>query len=480
MRSLFLKIFLWFWLTIIVSFAATVVVTILFPSQAFIVQAKNYFTFNLATVGKISADVHEKEGQKALDAFLAKIETISSFHLYLVSEDGTPLRADHLPAGAEELVRLTLSKPSVHFKNFMTHPLVGIKVVSDSGQPYVIILELPIGILRYFFSLSHGHILRLVAALLASGLICYLFVRYLINPIKKLQTAVRRFAKGDLQVRVINQMGGRKDEIADLGEDFDAMAAQIETLMHAHEHLLRDVAHELRSPLTRLNVALEITRKHTGDEAKRFIDRIGQEADKLSQLITQLMTLSRLDNMDMVHQKKSIMLEEIISRIAQDASFEGQARDCHVEFVCEDSCRLHADGNLIRSAVENVVRNALRFAPVGSKVDIIQRIVKEEQGLMARITVSDSGPGVADAALDDLFRPFFRADHPKDRASGGAGLGLAIAYRAIILHEGDIHAENRPAGGLTVQMQLPILPESEKGDHLYESGPKNGAVYDSL
>lgn len=458
MRSLFLKIFIWFWLTIVLSFLATVVVTILYPSQAFIVQATNYFTFHLAVTGKLGAGFYETQGEQALDEFLSQIEAISSSRLHFLSEDGTPLHPTVLPEGVAELARRTASKTSTQFQGIMTHPLIAKKTVSDSGKTYVIVLELPIGISQYFLKLTHGHLLRLLSALLVSGMICFLFVRYLTTPIKKLQIAVRRFAQGDLQVRVSKQMGNRKDEIANLGKDFDAMAAQIETLMHAHERLLRDIAHELRSPLTRLNVALEITRKHTDEKAKRFIDRIGQEADKLSQLITQLLTLSRIENVDKVFQKKQIALEEIVSRIAQDAAFEGQGRDCRVVFDCKDHCLILAEGNLIRSAIENVVRNALRFAPIGSQIEIVQEIEKTKEGPVVKVTVRDSGPGVAEEALNDLFRPFFRADHPKDRASGGTGLGLAIAHRAITLHQGQIHAKNRSHGGLTVQMQLPITP----------------------
>ena len=474
MRSLFLKIFLWFWLTIIFATLATVVVTVLFPSQAFIVQAKNYFAFNLATTGKLGAGFYEKEGQRALNDFLSQIETISSFRLHFLSEDGIPLHSASLPEGAKALARDTVAETSPQFKNIMTHPLIAIKTVSDSGKAYVIILELPIGIAQYFFKLTQGHVLRLLSALLVSGAICFLFVRYLTTPIKKLQIAVRRFAQGDLQVRVSKQMGNRKDEIANLGKDFDVMAAQIETLMHAHERLLRDIAHELRSPLTRLNVALEITRKHTGEAAKHFIDRIGQEADKLSQLITQLLTLSRIENIDTMIKKSKVALEEIVSRIAQDAAFEGQGRDCRVTFDCRDQCQILAEGNIIRSAIENVVRNALRFAPIGSQVEIVQKIEKTQKGPVVEITVSDSGPGVAEEALDNLFRPFFRADHPQDRASGGAGLGLAIAYRAITLHQGQIHAKNRAQGGLSVQMRLPIAPMPARREIPNSINPKNG------
>lgn len=459
MRSLFFKIFFWFWLAVIMAGAASVIVMVFFPSQTLVVQLKNYFTFNLATTGKLGADIYEKSGRQELDAFLRQIETISSFRLYLISDQGVSLSGQLLPAGAAALARSAMSTSTVRLKDIVAHPLVAIKTIGESGRSYVIMLELPQGV-SYFFSLTQGHMLRLLGALVASGLVCLLLSRYLTAPIKKLQSAVRQFAQGELGVRVGRAIGIRNDEIANLAEDFDAMAARIESLMDAHEQLLRDVAHELRSPLTRLNVALEITRKHAGPEAGRFLDRIDQETSKLSRLITQILTWSRLENTDLTAQKSPVALEEIIERIAQDASFEGQSRNCSVNFICQDKCTLQIDSNLIRSGIENVVRNALRFSPSGAQVDIIQTVVCEDTTDYASIEVRDSGPGVTADALESLFKPFFRANHTNnitDRTSGGAGLGLAIASRAVNLHKGRIYARNLSDGGLMVAMRLPII-----------------------
>lgn len=457
MRSLSLKIFLWFWLAILVSGLAILCVAAFYPSQTFVVQATNYFMYNLSTTGRLGADMHERGDPKALDDLLSNIETISSFRLYLVDDHGKPLRASRLPAGAKELALETVTGDSPQFKNLFSHPLIAVKATSGSGRDYVAMLELPIGVVRYFITLSKGHLSRLLAALLASAMVCFLLTRYLTAPIKKLQTAVQRFARGDLSVRVGPQIGNRKDEIANLGRDFDVMAMQIETLMNAHERLLRDVAHELRSPLTRLNVALEIAKKHAGDEAERFLLRIGRETEKLNRLITQLLTLSRMENTDMAVQMRPVALEKIISRIAQDAGFEGLARECMVAFHCQDKCTLPADGNLVRSAIENVVRNALRFTPAGSRVEIAQRVVADDSGgRMVEVTVSDTGPGVADDALETIFQPFYRAVDQPPRASGGAGLGLAIAHRAVSMHKGRIIAKNRPQGGLAVEIRLPF------------------------
>ena len=455
-RSIFVKIFLWFWVAMILALISTTIVVVFFPSQAVIVQMKNYFSFNLSTVGKIGADIYETSGSQAVEDFLGQIDTISTFRLHMVSSQREPLRSKPLPEKSYTIIQNALADANVHFQDVFIHPLIAVRALSGSGKHYVIILELPRGLVQFFFGISTGQAAKALTAVIVTGLVCLLLARYLTAPIRQLQSAVRRFARGDMAVRVGPVMGDRQDEIGDLGKDFDTMAAQIESLVDAHEELLRDVAHELRSPLTRLNVALEITRKHTGKETKRYIDRIGQEADKLSQLITQLLTWSRLENSDVAVQMRPVALEDIISRIAKDADFEGQMRNCTVSFSCQEKCMIEVDGTLIRSALENVVRNALRFTPDGTEVEIAQKVIHQNGTGQAVVIIKDFGHGVSADALDDLFKPFFKANHPQNRSSGGTGLGLAIAHRAVTLHHGRIAAENRPGGGLIVEIQLPL------------------------
>ena len=176
----------------------------------------------------------------------------------------------------------------------------------------------------------------------------------------------------------------------------------------------------------------------------------------MSQLITQLLTWSRLENSDVAVQMRPVALEDIISRIAKDADFEGQMRNCTVSFSCQEKCMIEVDGTLIRSALENVVRNALRFTPDGTEVEIAQKVIHQNGTGQAVVIIKDFGHGVSADALDDLFKPFFKANHPQNRSSGGTGLGLAIAHRAVTLHHGRIAAENRPGGGLIVEIQLPL------------------------
>ncbi len=456
LRSLSIKIFLWYWLAVLVGSLAFIAVAIGWPSQTFTGRAAKYFAFNMATTGQLGINLYEQEGPKALETFLGHIETISAFKLYLVTEQGASLRSLPLPTGARDLSQRALAENKVKAQGWTTHPIFAHPVISRSGRPYAILLELPSGLVDLLSQMSHAIAIRFIVSLLGSGLVCLLMVRYLTSPVRKLQSAVRKFAQGDLSVRVARKMGSRRDEIADLGKDFDIMAARIESLMHAHEHLLRDVAHELRSPLTRLNVALEIARKH-GDEKKvGYLDRISAESQKLSGLITQVLTLSRLENIDVERHLEPVCLEKVIDRIVHDANFEGQTNEYKVYFKIEQRITLMADGRLIHSAIENVVRNAMRFTPSGSQVEITQNVLTHNHRDMAVVSISDYGPGVPPEALKDLFHPFFRISDKQGRTSGGAGIGLAIAFHAVTLHEGSIHALNRTNGGLTVEIRLPM------------------------
>jgi two-component system sensor histidine kinase CpxA len=455
-RSLSLKIFLWFWLAVLVGSLAFISIALLLPSQTFIGRAAKYFAFNLETTGRLGIDLYEQGGPSALDTFLGRIETISAFKLYILTEQGNSLRVDAPPPDAQALAQRALSAGSAQAQNWTSHPLIAQPVASTNGQAYVIVLELTGGLAQLLSQMSHALLLRFLAALSATGLVCFLMVRYLTSPIRKLQAAVRRFAQGDLSVRVAPLIGRRRDEIAELGRDFDTMAARIEKLMHAHENLLRDVAHELRSPLTRINVALAITRKHGNAQMAGYLDRIGAEARQLGDLITQVLVLSRLENTEVELHLEPVSLDSLIERIVKDANFEGQNRPSSVTFHFEQQATLRADGRLVHSAIENVVRNAMRFSPAGSPVEIVQTVQVVQDRTLAVVTISDRGPGVPPETLEDLFKPFFRVAAKQSRPGRGAGIGLAIAFHAVSLHRGTIHAMNRPRGGLVVEICLPM------------------------
>lgn len=234
-------------------------------------------------------------------------------------------------------------------------------------------------------------------------------------------------------------------------------------MVNAQRRLLTDISHELRSPLARLNVALELARRRSGPDAGSALDRIDRETSRLNQLIQKLLTIARLDGGDEFIQKSSLHLEHLISEIAKDAAFEAQDRHCEVEVDVVDDCVVNGNARLLQSAIENVVRNAVRYTEPGTNVQ-----VRLEQGMGTKapeavVRVTDSGPGVPEDALDKLFRPFYRIDDARGRQTGGVGLGLAITERAVALHGGAIRAVNRLQGGLMVEIRLPLA--SNASDH---------------
>jgi len=334
-------------------------------------------------------------------------------------------------------------------------------ITSASGHRYTLVMFPP----------PHGpfgalgiHGLGIFIAILSSGLVCYLLARYLTSPVVRLRAATQKLAAGDLTARAGVPPPGRHDEIAELVRDFDTMADRLETSVKAQARLLNDISHELRSPLARLNVALGLSRQRSGPEAQSALERIELEANRLNELIGRLLTIARLESGDQAMKKVSIRLQELIREIAQDADFEAQSRKCRVDVTKVDDCMVIGDPSLLRSAIENVVRNAIQYTREGTDVQIGLECRQGTYGTEAVIKISDSGPGVPAEALDKLFRPFYRIDDARGRQTGGVGLGLAIAERAVRLHGGTIQASNRSEGGLMIEIRLPALPaKNENG-----------------
>jgi len=293
--------------------------------------------------------------------------------------------------------------------------------------------------------------------IISSGLVCYLLARYLTSPVVRLSAATRRLAEGDLTARAGSGRSRRRDEIAELVRDFDIMAERLENLVKAQSRLLNDISHELRSPLARLNVALGLARQRSGPEAQSALGRMELESDRLNHLIGSLLTIARLESGADPSRKSALALAEMITEIANDADYEAQARHCYVKACVVDDCRVWGEGNLLHSAVENVVRNAAHYTAEGTAV----KVSLEHAGGVAIIRVADSGPGVPEEALETMFRPFYRVDDARGRETGGAGLGLAITERAVRLHGGTVKAWNRPEGGLIVEIRLPRAPVPE-------------------
>ncbi len=261
-------------------------------------------------------------------------------------------------------------------------------------------------------------------------------------------------------------LGNRRDELASLAADFDVMAEKIQSLVDSQRRLLGDISHELRSPLARLNVALELARQRSGTGATMALERIQREAEILNEMIGQLLALTRLESGTEEIRKTEFDVALLVREITDDADFEARSRKRFVRLKSVDSCTIVGNEQLLRRAIENVVRNGLQYTAEDTEVEVkLECSVKHHAGKLNNespdkrpvvITVRDHGSGVPENALAEIFRPFYRVDDARDRKAGGVGLGLAIAERAVQLHRGNVEATNAPDGGLVVTITLPV------------------------
>jgi signal transduction histidine kinase len=297
---------------------------------------------------------------------------------------------------------------------------------------------------------------RLLIVLVISGGVCYWLARYVTSPVVTLSEATRRFAGGDLAVRIGKGIGNRKDEFSELAADFDHMAERISLLMAHQRQLLRDISHELRSPLTRLNVAVELARRQAGEEAMPILNRIEAESNVLNEMIGQVLTITRLDSEIEGIRMVPVDLTELVMEITADANFEAQARNCTIDLVESTPCTVSGNEELLHRAIENVLRNAVIYTHENTTVDIRLRRTLHNATSYAEIVVRDRGPGVPESDLPNLFRPFYRVSNARERQTGGTGLGLAITKRAVDLHGGSVTVSNAEGGGLSVEIRLPL------------------------
>ena len=456
MRSLFLKIFLSFWLAQALFLVLAILVTLAIRQQA-----ESAWETEQAQILSQAVQAYESGGQAALAQYLDQVRQSQGVRAFLLDENDQELSGRRLPDWAKDGERRRPRPPRGSFLGWMAARPQRQSITSASGHRYTLVMFPP----------PHGpfgdlgiHGLGIFSAILSSGLVCYLLARYLTSPVVRLRAATQRLAAGDLSARAGVPPAGRHDELAELVRDFDTMADRLETSVKAQARLLNDISHELRSPLARLNVALGLSRQRSGPEAQSSLERIELEANRLNELIGRLLTIARLESGDQAMKKVPIRLQELIREIAQDAEFEAQSRKCRVDVTKVEDCIVMGDPSLLRSAIENVVRNAIQYTREGTDVQIGLECKEGTSGTEAVIKISDFGPGVPEEALDKLFRPFYRIDDDRGRQTGGVGLGLAIAERAVRLHAGTIQANNRSDGGLMIEIRLLAVPaKNENG-----------------
>lgn len=305
----------------------------------------------------------------------------------------------------------------------------------------------------FFHILPYLPFLPVFSAVLGSLIFAAIMAWYLSKPIRNLRAAFESVAGGDLEVRPGSAMGERSDELADLSREFDVMAQRLRTLMGGQKRLLHDVSHELRSPLARLQMAIGLARQQP-DKIDASLERIERESVRMDKLVGELLTLSKLEAGALKPAMEEISVEELLFDLQDDARFEAAAHEVKFEYVGNSAVTIRGDAGLLQSAIENVLRNAIKQTVAGSTV--ILEVNPDATNGMLRLLVLDRGPGVPDDELEAIFGAFFRGTGAAVKADGH-GLGLAISQRVVLAHGGSIRAANRSGGGLSVEILLPLL-----------------------
>jgi two-component system sensor histidine kinase CpxA len=465
MKSLFLKIFLSFWLAQALFVVLAILVTLAFRPRSSTWEALRTSVLN------DSVSAYEEGGDRQLRGYLDELERSQHVRAYLFDERGEEVSHRGAPDWA---VRIASGGPRMPHEGFIFPPPQvqrDSRASSDGLHRYTLVMGLPPGP-RVFFGPRGMPVPGLIIAIVSSGLVCYFLAWFMTKPIARLRTATQQLAAGDLTARAGAPARHRRDEVAGLMRDFDSMAERLEILVNAQSRLLNDISHELRSPLARLNVALGLARQRSGPESASMLERIELEATRLNELIGRILTLARLEGGAQEVPATPVPLDELVLTVVEDAEFEAQARHCHVRStIPQGNWEVRGDASLLHSALENVVRNAIRYT--GERTSVQVELTRNDgpAGAQAVVRVADCGSGVPVGSLDKLFQPFYRLDDARGRLTGGVGLGLAITERAVRFHGGKVTASNRPEGGLAVEIVLPLISNMRKAEEISEPVP---------
>jgi signal transduction histidine kinase len=446
-RTLFWKIFFCFWLAAAAMIGAlNVMLWLSFANDPNPERRRGALGEALNLYAESAVQVYDSEGAQPFEQYVVRSLKEAGTEIELFDGTGKSLTSSTSDNAAQVAAEIRASGQHVSHVTALGRLTWGRSVTAPSGRSYIFVSRLrqpyvPRGLPRLGIALS----------ILAAGVISYLLALYLTSPVKKLITVVQSFAEGNLDARVTPQMGSRRDELADLGREFDRMAERIAALISSQKRLLADISHELRSPLARLSVALELARKNTSAKGVAALDRIEMEAERVNKLVGQLLALTRLESGAERVPPETVSLDELVQQVIDDANYEARPQHKEVKALRFDPCRVRGSVELLRSGIENVVRNAIRYTAEGSAVEVSLTSRLDS----ALITVLDHGPGVPEAELGHIFEPFYRVGEARERSSGGVGLGLSIAERTVKLHSGNIRAANAPEG-LLISIELPL------------------------
>ena len=455
-RRLFWKIFLPFWV------AQALLLGVLYIRLQHRAHADNPWWVQperrlVPTLADLAVRRYEDGGQPALRALLDQSALPHRANYWLLDANGRELSGRPMPQEIGDYVQRALRHEG------MVRPDEAVFVVAPATTvrgTYLFIGEfIPPGLSE---RVPGDIIWVLKLGTIISALMCLVIAHYLSKPIERLRNATNELARGNLDIRVGATIGRRSDEIADLVRDFDSMAGELRNQIQSERNLLSGVSHELRSPIARMRLALALARTADRPERDEMLDRIEQDAIQLDSMLDRILTVARLENGQYKPRFESLSLNDLIDEVLDDARFEAAATGATVNYTDDALLEVNGDPGLLRSAIENVVRNAIFYSGQDGTIDVGLRL---DDGY-ATITVSDNGKGVPDDALPLLFKPFYRVDDSRGTNTGGMGLGLAIVRNAVAVHGGSVSARNVSPHGLEVELRLPVAGSSLPGRNL--------------
>jgi signal transduction histidine kinase len=451
---LFTKVFLWFWLTVLALFAiflASRLGTRLVPATQVIASFA-------PRVADEAAHAYESGGPQEFEQFDRGLVGKSGLELYLIDGYGKEVLSRPIPSDCLSIVRAARSDGRILSRFGLRSHSSSYKFTSPSGRPYILLVRAPFQLAKFLDTTAGGGLPLLGVVLLMVTFFCFWLTHHIVAPIQGIQSAARRVAAGDLSVRAPVEISKRHDELAALAADFDAMVERMSSFVRSQKDLLSTVSHELRSPLTRLIMSLALLRKQPPLESEELLQRMERDVERVDTLMGQLLTLSRLETGLSSDGRDSVDLSELVQEVVADGDFEARSCGKSVRLQAEEGIVIEkADQQALRSACENILRNAIRFSAPGSEVEVILKTERMSPSSQAVLLVRDHGPGVREELLQQIFQPFFRVKEASGnpRENNGTGLGLTIALEAIRQHRGTIIAANANPIGLEVKIMLP-------------------------
>ncbi len=450
MYRLFITIFLWFWFAAWGMFAMVFLVDHLKGIRQ--VSAPNMYATIAPILAAEAVRTYEVDGASALARFSQssryqdrRIFLLDGFYKDVLG--GSPTNEGLKVAHAARTGQL-------YMRGYNT---AAYKLVSASGRPYILLIYLTKSMrIDLIEALVGKNLPYTICVILLVTALCFALAYHIAAPIHSIQSTARRVAQGDLKARVPGNVGKRFDELSALAKDFDSMVDRLELLIETQRNLLSSVSHELRSPLARINLIVAILKqRYTADADDMFL-HLDRNVARIDVLIGQILTLSRLESGLSSSKREDVDLAQLVDETVADCHFEAEASQKSVSFRAMGIFLVrNADPHALRSACENVIRNAVRFTLPGTNVEVVLDHNRDASESQAILFIRDYGPGVPEESLDTIFQPFYRVAS-EGQGPDGNGLGLAIAAEAIRLHGGKISASNRRPVGLEIIIRVPV------------------------